>query len=73
MKRIYLLLFESFIIFCKARRAAKNSAALYTNSKDVNIISDGKELANTITNAGKIELEAFVFIDFIQWNHPFFH
>ena len=55
MKKIFLLIFE-FLILCEARRPAQNAAALYTNSKNVNIIADGKELSRSIKNSGKFKI-----------------
>ena len=55
MKTILLLIFEC-IILCEARRPARNAAALYTNSKNVNIIADGKELSRSIKNSGKLKI-----------------
>ena len=52
MRTVYLLLFESLSLFCEARRP-KNAGALYTHSKYVNIIPDGKELSKAIKNSGK--------------------
>ena len=52
MRPVFLLLFECLSIFCEARRP-KNAGALYTHSKNVNIIPDGKGLSKVLKNSGK--------------------